>query len=96
VEQLWDVLDGQLGAKATAEVNVEAYLSHCALDIIGLAGFGYDFATLSSGGNELAAAFETVFGVAQQPAFLDVLAFLVPGFRHIVRARILRSARMYS
>jgi hypothetical protein len=96
VEQLRDVLDAQLGATATAEVNVEAYLSHCALDIIGLAGFGYDFATLSSGGNELAAAFETVFGVAQQPAFLDVLAFLVPGFRHIVRARILRSARMYS
>jgi hypothetical protein len=43
-------------------MNVEAFLSRCTLDIIGLAGFGYDFATLD--GNELAAAFRTIFGAA--------------------------------
>jgi hypothetical protein len=69
-------------------MNVEALLSRCTLDISGLAGFGYNFATLSSGGNELAAAFPTIFGVVQQPGFVDLLGQLLPGLRHLVRPRL--------
>jgi hypothetical protein len=69
---------------------VEAHLSRCTLDIIGLAGFGYDFATLSSGGNELAEAFEVIFGTVQQPGLFDMLSVLSPGFRHVVSASKLK------
>jgi hypothetical protein len=81
-------LSATVGTKDAAEVNVEAFLSRCTLDIIGLGGFGYDFDTLSSGGNELAEAFETIFGRAEQPGFLDMLGVLLPGIQHLVRSSL--------
>jgi hypothetical protein len=68
------------------EVDIPRFFSHCTLDIIGLAGFGYDFAALSTTGNALAGAFDTLFGAAQQPGIVDLLALLLPGLRYLVRA----------
>jgi cytochrome P450 len=93
--ELRDVLSTLIGSQDTLEVNIEAHLSRCTLDIIGLAGFGYDFAALSSGENELAAAFSTIFGAAQAPGALDMLAMLVPGFRHVVRICLLDLAQAH-
>jgi hypothetical protein len=84
ITQLRDVLIAHLGPDASVEVDIPRFFSHCTLDIIGLAGFGYDFAALSTTGNALAGAFDTLFGAAQQPGIVDLLALLLPGLRYLV------------
>jgi hypothetical protein len=84
--QLRDVLAARLGPDASVEVDIPRFFSHCTLDIIGLASFGYEFAALSTTGNALAGAFDTLFGAAQQPGIVDLLGLLLPGLRYLVRA----------
>jgi hypothetical protein len=71
-------------------MNIEAltYLSRCTLDIIGLAGFGYPFDSLSSSDghqNELSAAFKTMFGSIQSAPILNALTLTIPALRTLVR-----------
>jgi hypothetical protein len=79
------VLVAAVGAGGSKELNIEGYFSRCTLDIIGLAGFGYDFSTVAGDENELASAFETIFNSGQQPGVLDMLALVIPGFPQLVR-----------
>jgi hypothetical protein len=72
-------------AGAGVEMNIMRPLSDCTLDIIGLAGFGYDFHVLSltQPPSELAVAFRTMFGGGMSMgAFM--LQFLFPVVRHLV------------
>lgn len=52
-------------------VNIAGWLSRCTLDIIGLAGFGYDFAALDgSGKSEMMGAVEKIMQAsARQPSW---------------------------
>jgi hypothetical protein len=71
-----------------------SWLSRATLDIIGLAGFGYDFGSVASGGsqgeageeNELLGAFQTMFGIATQTTMLHALTILFPALRSLVRS----------
>ncbi|KAF5344274.1 hypothetical protein D9758_012335 [Tetrapyrgos nigripes] len=53
-------------------VIVGAGLSKMTLDVIGLAGFNYEFKALTSDGDELSRAFSSIFG-GNQRNFLDLL-----------------------
>jgi hypothetical protein len=75
-----------------------AWLSGTTLDIIGLAGFGYDFnaiASESSHGegageqNELLSAFQTIFGAATQRSLIHAFTLLFPMLRLLVSYFIL-------
>jgi hypothetical protein len=62
-------------------LNVCKDISHATLDMIGLAGFGYDFNALGRGAgdpDELSVAFETLTGVHASPIELGLLGAL-PG-----------------
>jgi hypothetical protein len=69
-----------------------SWLSRAALDIIGLAGFGYDFDSLASEGshgegaeqNELLSAFQTMFGAVTQNSLVHALTVLFPILRSLV------------
>jgi len=65
-------------------VDVVHWLSRTTLDIIGLAGFNYDFNTLRQGedGTELAAAFHG-FNAAQEYPLLMILKGFIPPLRLI-------------
>jgi hypothetical protein len=54
------------------EVDCVQWISRCTLDIIGLAGFGYDFAALDgSRDSEMSAAVDAiVLEIARKPTFL--------------------------
>jgi hypothetical protein len=66
------------------------YLNRTTLDIIGLAGFGYSFDTLSSGtgeeaSNEMDLAFRRLFSAAQAQTITNILTMLFPLLLHVVR-----------
>ncbi|EKM59827.1 uncharacterized protein PHACADRAFT_250554 [Phanerochaete carnosa HHB-10118-sp] len=67
--QLRDCWLGEISKNggASAQVNALPWLGHATLDIIGRAGFGYDFDALNPTGetNELSEAFSTLFTVPQ-------------------------------
>jgi hypothetical protein len=81
--QLRDVLQAQIApASSSAKIDVLHWVSRAAIDIIGLAGFNYDFNTLQLGetGNELAAAIHRLNSPKRFPFFL-FLKGLVPFLR---------------
>ncbi len=68
----------------TTTVDILDTISHMALDIIGLAGFGCEFDCLGGSGsgehheNELSAAFAAAFNQASQYGFLDIVINWLP------------------
>ncbi|PVG01535.1 cytochrome P450 [Serendipita vermifera] len=77
--ELCDALQTQIApGAASARINVLHWLSRAAIDIIGLAGFNYDFNTLQVGedGNELAAAFHDLNSPKKLPLFFILKGFL--------------------
>ncbi|CCM05367.1 uncharacterized protein FIBRA_07582 [Fibroporia radiculosa] len=81
-----------------AKIEVLGWLTKTTLDVIGLAGFDYDFDTLNINGkpNELYQAFQVIFGkAALRPSVIPMLKYLFPplrvipdiGQRRIARAR---------
>lgn len=70
------------------------YLGQATLDVIGVAGFDYDFKALSEPKNVLAEAYREMFSVGQSITFMAVVQALVPGARYIVRScwGVLRSS----
>jgi len=69
-----------LPENAIYQADMLAWLSRAALDVIGLAGFGYDFSSLSEGSesDSLASAFNTAFGGALAPNALEMMRTLFP------------------
>ncbi|KAJ7891297.1 cytochrome P450 [Mycena olivaceomarginata] len=81
--ELRDIWASQ-AAKGTVRVDVLTWLSKATLDIIGLAGFNYDFNSLASEKqSELGAAFATTFQAGQRMTVLRMLQTWSPAFRFI-------------
>lgn len=65
----------------TRKIDVMRYLAQATLDVIGLAGFNYDFRSLSTteGENELAEAYRNMFQATQSiDTFAIMQAFIKP------------------
>jgi hypothetical protein len=69
------------------KVDVMKFLGMCTIDVIGLAGFNYDFHALSEPKNELAEAFRAMFGAGQATTPLTIIQALVPYADRIVSCR---------
>jgi cytochrome P450 len=66
------------------KIDVVRYLQQCTLDVIGAAGFNYDFASLREPNNELAEAYRKMFSAAQNITIMAILQSLIPGMNKIV------------
>ncbi|KZO98275.1 cytochrome P450 [Calocera viscosa TUFC12733] len=65
---LRDVLDGVLGTRSEKELDVYTFSGRASLDIIGQAGFGYQFHSLDDAENELWSALHTMMlAMGQHP-----------------------------
>lgn len=75
-----DVVEG------TRKIDVMRYLAQATLDVIGLAGFNYDFRSLSvsEGKNELAEAYRNMFQATQTIDKMAILQAFVKPLRKIV------------
>lgn len=69
--------------KGGRKIDVMKYLGQMALDIIGLAGFGYDFQALSHTHNELADNFSAMFSASTRITPLAILQNFLPFFSFI-------------
>ncbi|KIM28541.1 hypothetical protein M408DRAFT_23593 [Serendipita vermifera MAFF 305830] len=79
--ELRDVLNEQIAASAIPPtVDMAEWLSRTTLDIIGLAGFNYDFSTLRQGkeGSELSASFHRFNSETQSPIVMLLKGFIPP------------------
>lgn len=79
-----DVVDG------TRKIDVMKFLAQATLDVIGLAGFNYDFRSLSlsEGKNELAEAYRNMFQATQTIDKMAILQAFVKPLRKIVSHHI--------
>ncbi|KAJ7912531.1 cytochrome P450 [Mycena leptocephala] len=83
--ELRDIWSTQVAnAGGTARIDVLSWLSKATLDIIGLAGFNYEFNNLSSDGtSELGAAFSTIFRTGMKIDLIRILQTWVAALRFI-------------
>ncbi|KAJ7911563.1 cytochrome P450 [Mycena leptocephala] len=83
--ELRDIWSAQAtNAGGTARIDVLSWLSKATLDIIGLAGFNYEFNNLSSDGtSELGAAFSTIFRTGMKIDLIRILQTWVAALRFI-------------
>lgn len=58
------------------------------MDVIGLAGFDYDFNSLAVPDNELAKAFHEMFSADRAMSIMSILQFVVPATRFIPTRRM--------
>lgn len=70
--------------RGARKIDVMKFLGMCTLDVIGVAGFNYDFKSLSQPKNELAEAFREMFSAGQNFNFVGVLQAFVPYADRIV------------
>jgi hypothetical protein len=70
----------------TRKIDIMRYLAQATLDVIGLAGFNYDFRSLSisEGPNELAEAYRNMFQATQTIDKMAILQAFVKPLRKIV------------
>ncbi len=66
------------------KIDVLRYLGQATLDVIGLAGFDYDFASLSHEDNELAEAFRVMLTTGQDISGFAILQAFVPILQGLV------------
>ncbi|WVQ72763.1 hypothetical protein IAR50_002323 [Cryptococcus sp. DSM 104548] len=69
------------------KIDVMRYLAKTTLDVIGLAGFSYDFNSLSESKNELADAFGSMFAAGAEIGFVGFLQVVFPVLKWIPTAR---------
>lgn len=69
------------------EIDVCLWLGKATLDVIGLAGFDYDFGSLASPNNELAAAFRDMFRAGMDLTPFVIAQQVFPLLKLIVRIR---------
>ncbi|KAK7051784.1 cytochrome P450 [Favolaschia claudopus] len=82
--ELRNIWAAQTGASKTVRVDILAWLNKATLDIIGLAGFNYDFNSLASENqSELAEAFNMIFKSGVQGSPIRILQTQLPAFRFI-------------
>ncbi|KAJ7334856.1 cytochrome P450 [Mycena albidolilacea] len=83
--ELRDILTVQTAnSNGAARIDILSWLSKATLDIIGLAGFNYEFSNLSAEGtSELGKAFADIFRSGMQLEFIALLQNLIPAFRII-------------
>ncbi|KAG5642330.1 hypothetical protein DXG03_003005 [Asterophora parasitica] len=84
--QLRDVLVADNASQGgISRVEVMSWLSKATLDIIGLAGFNYEFDSLNPSGeeNELSAAFASLFASSTKPSIIPMLRAWFPFFRFL-------------
>ncbi|ODO08024.1 hypothetical protein I350_03607 [Cryptococcus amylolentus CBS 6273] len=75
------------------QIDVMRYLAKTTLDVIGLAGFSYDFNSLSESRNELADAFGSMFAAGAEIGFVGFLQIVFPVLKWIPTARSKAIAR---
>ncbi|WWC91011.1 uncharacterized protein L201_005951 [Kwoniella dendrophila CBS 6074] len=74
--------------KGTKKIDVMTWLGKTTLDIIGLAGFNYDFNALQDPNNELAEAYRKMFGSSLEITPFAILQALFPIFQLIPTQRM--------
>ncbi|KAF8798856.1 cytochrome P450 [Phlegmacium glaucopus] len=88
LQQLPDVALHQDGIQpqiSVARVDVLVWLGRATLDVIGLAGFGYAFDSLTDDSNELACAFDIIFSTSRKFKIMTILQAWFPILRHFRR-----------
>lgn len=70
--------------EAGVRVDALTWLGRATLDIIGLAGFGYTFNSLTDSSNELALAYATMFSTARKFRVMTILQVWFPILRGFV------------
>ncbi|KAK7469446.1 hypothetical protein VKT23_003917 [Stygiomarasmius scandens] len=73
------------GSLPLARVDALSWLGRATLDVIGLAGFGYHFNSLSQSSDELADAFSIIFSTARKFRVMTILQVWFPFFRRFRR-----------
>ncbi|KAF9463000.1 cytochrome P450 [Collybia nuda] len=69
----------------STRIDALAWLARATLDVIGLAGFGYSFNSLTHTDNELADAFSTIFSTARKFRVITILQVWFPVLRRFRR-----------
>ncbi|KAH9910538.1 cytochrome P450 [Epithele typhae] len=84
--ELRDVLDAQIPGDSSIRIDVLKWLSRTTLDIIGRAGFNYEFNVINpkGGPNELSEAFSQIFNPANKPSVMTGLRLLFPILSNIM------------
>lgn len=73
-EELIDKEGGSNGLdKNQIQMDVMSWLSRCTLDIIGVAGFDFDFNSLDNSQSELAQAYGELFGEGMRPSLFFII-----------------------
>jgi cytochrome P450 len=86
LDQLKGTLMDQIKSPNTGtRVDILKYLSSTTLDIIGLAGFNYEFNALKNEHNELSLAFDGIIGAEKGIPIFVILKELFPFLRPILR-----------
>ncbi|PPQ88686.1 hypothetical protein CVT25_010120 [Psilocybe cyanescens] len=67
----------------SGRIEALSWLSKTTLDVIGLAGFNYNFNALADGKSELNDAFSTLFQASTSVSILPVIKALVPALRFV-------------
>ncbi|KAM5542224.1 hypothetical protein V8D89_004097 [Ganoderma adspersum] len=92
--RLCDYWNYQIAAspQGTLRTNVIGGLSKMTLDVIGLAGFNYDFDTLNTEKppNELSVAFQEIFKSPPRLTVVELLRNLIPALRPVFNSRVKR------
>ena len=70
--------------KGGRKIDVMKYLAQATLDVIGLAGFNYDFKALSEPKNELSEAYMKMLSVGMSLGATAILQAIIPGASYIV------------
>ncbi len=71
----------------STRIDVSKWIGKVTLDLIGLAGFDYDFQTLHRPSNELSDAYAKMFSAGQDVNFFVILQEVVPIFKLIPTKR---------
>jgi cytochrome P450 len=66
------------------KIDVMKFLGQCTIDVIGIAGFDYDFKALSQPKNELADSFNAIFSAGANFSAMSIIQTFVPGASRIV------------
>ncbi|KAG8960638.1 hypothetical protein FRC03_006310 [Tulasnella sp. 419] len=94
--ELRDIWLSQVADSNGGIIDIFPWVTKATLDIIGLAGFDYNFDSLANGEkNELVKAFNTLFGTAENPSIWGFLQARIPVVRLIPtkRTRDIAAAR---
>ncbi|WWC98172.1 hypothetical protein V866_005063 [Kwoniella sp. B9012] len=74
--------------QGTRKIDVMSWLGKCTLDVIGLAGFNYDFKALEDPHNELAEAYRKMFSAGMEVTVGAIIQALFPVFQIIPTQRM--------